>query len=193
MEKQLNGEACCPPLLLHSLDGDFYACRGAWLHPTLFPSHLEASGDILGRSDWNKDTIPSLRRLPQITGAGWRSEAQISTPCCTELHLFSPQHSDEELPPSSPETAPTKKTMINKATCCPTTMSYERCVCWGQGTQRGGTNMNLQDMPFSSNWDLWPLFLVLLKHNARKQKRRFVILRQLHTKAHCCIIRHFPH
>ena len=27
--------------------------------------------------------------------------------------------------------------------------------------------MNLQDMPFSSSWDLWPLFLVLLKHNAQ--------------------------
>lgn len=42
---------------------------------------------------------------------------------------------------------------------------------------KGVTNRNLQDMPFTKSWDLWPLFWFLLKHNAHKQERRFVILR----------------
>lgn len=46
---------------------------------------------------------------------------------------------------------------------------------------RGVTNMNLQGMPFSWSWDLWPLFWFLLKRNAQEQKQRFVILK---TVAH---------
>ena len=45
----------------------------------------------------------------------------------------------------------------------------------------GVTIMNLQGVPFSKSWDLWPRLWFLLKCNAHKQYRRFVILK---TVAH---------
>ena len=46
-------------------------------------------------------------------------------------------------------------------------------MCFAEGGEvgmvGGVTNMNLQGVPFSKSWDLWPRLWFLLKCNAHKQ------------------------